>query len=123
MLQLWLQKPDSQRLAGRRSLRAARKQPVAAVPPYSLWGVSEPGAGRPCCACLAPDCLPPAPAAAASCRGRELDCELKQFRLAGDALMEMGAALELRWVGRKKRESRQLSHLKGNRERGTAGLV
>lgn len=32
------------------------------------------------------------------CRGRELDCELKQFRLAGDALMESGAALELRWV-------------------------
>ena len=30
-------------------------------------------------------------------RGRELDCELKQFRLAGDVLMEAGAALELRW--------------------------
>jgi hypothetical protein len=42
---------------------------------------------------------------------------LKQFRLAGDALMEMGAALELRWVGRKKRESCPLSHLKGNRKR------
>ncbi|KAF6257569.1 vitamin B6 photo-protection and homoeostasis-domain-containing protein [Scenedesmus sp. NREL 46B-D3] len=27
--------------------------------------------------------------------GRELDCELKQFRLAGDLLMEAGAALEL----------------------------
>ncbi|KAI8464617.1 MAG: vitamin B6 photo-protection and homoeostasis-domain-containing protein [Monoraphidium minutum] len=27
--------------------------------------------------------------------GRELDCELKQFRLAGDILMECGAALEL----------------------------
>eukprot|EP00798_Chlamydomonas_sp_ICE-L_P008877 gene8877-3757_t len=27
--------------------------------------------------------------------GRELDCELKQFRLAGDLLMESGAALEL----------------------------
>ena len=27
--------------------------------------------------------------------GRSLDCELKQFRLAGDLLMEMGAALEL----------------------------
>jgi hypothetical protein len=27
--------------------------------------------------------------------GRELDCELKQFRLAGDLLMEGGAALEL----------------------------
>jgi hypothetical protein len=27
--------------------------------------------------------------------GRELDCELKQFRLAGDLLMECGAALEL----------------------------
>ncbi|GBF95970.1 hypothetical protein Rsub_08093 [Raphidocelis subcapitata] len=27
--------------------------------------------------------------------GRELDCELKQFRLAGDILMEAGAALEL----------------------------
>jgi hypothetical protein len=28
-------------------------------------------------------------------RGRSLDCELKQFRLAGDVLMEAGAALEL----------------------------
>ncbi|PSC70770.1 histidine-tRNA cytoplasmic isoform B [Micractinium conductrix] len=27
--------------------------------------------------------------------GRDLDCELKQFRLAGDVLMEAGAALEL----------------------------
>lgn len=27
--------------------------------------------------------------------GRELDCELKQFRLMGDLLMEGGAALEL----------------------------
>lgn len=27
--------------------------------------------------------------------GRELDCELKQFRLLGDVLMEMGASLEL----------------------------
>ncbi|GFH31071.1 uncharacterized protein HaLaN_30038, partial [Haematococcus lacustris] len=27
--------------------------------------------------------------------GRELDCELKQFRLAGDLLMEGGAAVEL----------------------------
>jgi len=27
--------------------------------------------------------------------GRELDCELKQFRLFGDILMEGGAALEL----------------------------
>lgn len=31
-------------------------------------------------------------------RGRSLDCELKQFRLAGDALMEGGAALELSTV-------------------------
>mgnify|MGYP001810106386 CR=1 FL=1 len=31
----------------------------------------------------------------AACRGRDLDCELKQFRLAGDVLMEAGAALEL----------------------------
>ncbi|EFJ49504.1 hypothetical protein VOLCADRAFT_80645 [Volvox carteri f. nagariensis] len=30
--------------------------------------------------------------------GRELDCELKQFRLAGDLLMEAGAALELATV-------------------------
>jgi hypothetical protein len=27
--------------------------------------------------------------------GRQLDCELKQFRLVGDLLMESGAALEL----------------------------
>ncbi|EFN54059.1 hypothetical protein CHLNCDRAFT_8919, partial [Chlorella variabilis] len=30
--------------------------------------------------------------------GRELDCELKQFRLMGDVLMETGAALELSTV-------------------------
>lgn len=30
--------------------------------------------------------------------GRQLDCELKQFRLAGDVLMETGAALELATV-------------------------
>ena len=31
--------------------------------------------------------------------GRQLDCELKQFRLGGDILMEAGAALELRCGG------------------------
>ncbi len=30
-----------------------------------------------------------------ACRGHSLDCELKQFRLAGSALMELGAAMEL----------------------------
>lgn len=28
-------------------------------------------------------------------RGQQLDCELKQFRLAGSGLMEIGAAMEL----------------------------